>query len=158
MIDCSSCSSPRTWLPIKLKIKNFVFFSCIFLATKKAKTHTKPWSNSAILTQSTNKIQTMVIRSKTQNQKYLNPKLILINKIHQNTRQSSSILGLIRSKHSDPPSHYRFGLREREREREREISVSHGSLAVDLEKMIGHGRRGRELRFEIREEREELGL
>ena len=47
---------------------------------------------------------------------------------------------------------------EREREREREISVSHESLAVDLEKMIGHGRRGRELRFEIREEREGLGL
>ena len=48
--------------------------------------------------------------------------------------------------------------REREREREREISINHGSLAMDLEKMIGHGRRERELRFEMREEREGLGL
>ena len=47
---------------------------------------------------------------------------------------------------------------EREREREREISINHGSLAMDLEKMIGHGRRERELRFEMREEREGLGL
>ena len=62
----------------------------------------------------------MVVRSKTQNQKYQNPKLILINKIHQNTSQSSSVSDLVRSNHDDPPNHYRFGLiREREREKMR---------------------------------------
>ena len=48
------------------------------------------------------------------------------------------------------------------------MRFGHGSLAMDLEKMIGHGfsvmrwigheRRERELRFEMREEREGLGL
>ena len=56
----------------KLKFQDFLLFSCIFLATKQTKTPTKPWSNSAMLTQSINKTQTTV-RSKTQNQKYQNP-------------------------------------------------------------------------------------
>ena len=62
-------------------------------------------------------IQTTV-RSKTKNQKLQNPKPILINKIHQNTSQSSSVLDLVRSNHGEPPSHYQFGFKESERERE----------------------------------------
>ena len=81
MIDFSPSFSSRTWLLKKFKIQNFLPFFCIFLTTKQTKTHTKSCLNLAILTQSTNKIQTTV-RSKTQNQ---NPKPILINKIHQNT-------------------------------------------------------------------------
>ena len=41
----------------KIKIQAFFLFSCIFLATKQTKTPIKPWSNSVILTQSTNKTQ-----------------------------------------------------------------------------------------------------
>ena len=43
--------------------------------------------------------------------------MILVNKIHQNTSQSSSVLDLVRSNHSDPPSHHRSGFRERKRMR-----------------------------------------
>ena len=36
------------------KIQDFLLFYFIFLASKQAKTYTKPWSNSDTLTQSTN--------------------------------------------------------------------------------------------------------
>ena len=103
----------------KLKFQDFLLFSCIFLATKQTKTPTKPWSNSAMLTQSINKTQTTV-RSKTQNQKYQNPnhgqikaqnqkyqnpnhgQIKTQNQKYQNTSQSSSISDLISSKRSLP--------------------------------------------------------
>ena len=50
-----------------LEIQDFLFFYFIFLASKQAKTYTKPWSNSDTLTQSATTIRKKEKKNKKNN-------------------------------------------------------------------------------------------